>query len=230
MKVSGIIEAVRLCLDEQALNIENLADVSGNDNTYMDNIIKAKINDALLWVCKYASADLLNSSDTASSDGIISTKTYSSSSSNWKADNENNIAKITLESTPLRVTRVKGEDWHRGFLVPYEEDSDEFQMMYNETERGTVDLPRVGIEHSVPPVLYLQPIPSGDVTVMTVNAPSEISSLTDDTEVAIPVKVKTSFIYYIAYLVMIAYENFNKATQCYNVAVQNLGLKQDDNG
>lgn len=227
MTVAEVIRQVRLCLDEEKANFANLAEIADDDNVYMDNIIRAKINDALLWVCQYASADLLSSSSASSTDGIVSTKTYTSKE--WTEDQQNNIAKITLSSTPLRVTRVMGDDWHRGFLTPYTEDSDEFAMMYNDTEKGTVDLPRVGILQSFPPVLYVQPIPSS-VTVMVVNAPSEQDVSSDTKDISVPVKVKTSFIYYIAYLVMIAYENVTKANACYQVAVQNLGLKTNDNG
>lgn len=231
MKVSEIIEKVRLCLDEQALNISTLADVSNNDNTYMDNIIKSKVGDALRWCCVNAPTDMLYGSDTEGTDtGII--KLYTSTTiTASNLSTEGDIGKITLPTTFIKLSRLRASSWHRAVLNLVEEDSDEYAMMWDSTEKGTVDLPRAGICHTNPVEIHFQPYTSSDTfEVSYVADPSEnISELTDETTVVLPPKIKTSFIYYIAYLVMIAYENFTKATQCYNVAVQNLGLKQDDN-
>lgn len=213
MKVSEIITAVRLCLDEEQTNFGDLqSDVTNNDTVFMDNIIRAKIGDALTWVCKYAPANLLVSG-TASADGIVATKDYTPVI-------KDGVGVISLESTPLRVVRVKGANWHRGVLEPFSEDSDEFSMMWDDPENGTNDLPRAGIAYSSPPTLYVQPA-DGAVTVQTISYPSATST-DDSSDVAIPEKCKTSFIYYIAYLVMVAYENQAKATMCYTVAIQNL--------
>ena len=45
MKVEDIIKAVRWCIDEESNNFSSITDEK--DDLYMDNIIKAKINDAL---------------------------------------------------------------------------------------------------------------------------------------------------------------------------------------
>lgn len=230
MTVKEIIKAVRYCIDEEAANFSDLASVTNGESTSMDNIIRAKINDALRWVCLYAPSDMLSSSSsTTATDGVITTKKYKEGDSGVKKDTQNNILMITLDSVPLRITRVMGEGWHRGVLNPYNEDSDEFAMMYDASEKGTIDLPRVGIVHSQPPVLYIQPSAT-EVTVMVVSNPTLGDTTSDDTTVDIPAKAETSFIYYIAYLVMIAYENNTKAQQCYNVALQNLNLQaKNDN-
>ena len=48
MKVEDIIKAVRWCIDEESNNFSSITDEK--DDLYMDNIIKAKINDALHWI------------------------------------------------------------------------------------------------------------------------------------------------------------------------------------
>ena len=66
MTVEQIIEAVRFCYDEEPMNSAGFSSVSDNDNTYMDNIIRSKIGDAVRWICLYAPAELLGGSDETS--------------------------------------------------------------------------------------------------------------------------------------------------------------------
>lgn len=234
MKVSEIIDAVRLCLDEEVpdKSVSNLADVSNNDSTYMDDIIKGKVGDALRWCCVNAPADMLYGSDKEGTDpGII--KLYTSATTGaTNLTTDGDIGKITLPTNFIKLSRLRAGSWHRAVLNLAEEDSDEYAMMYDATEKGTVDLPRAGISHTNPVEIHFQPYSTGDTFEISYVADptASMATATDATEVALPPKIKTSLIYYIAYLVMTAYENVPKANACYQVAVQNLGLKQDDNG
>ena len=68
MTVDEIIKQVRFCIDEESNNTSSLADViDEKDDSYMDNIIKAKIPDALHWIAVTAtsSAVLSNSKETS---------------------------------------------------------------------------------------------------------------------------------------------------------------------
>lgn len=225
MTIDEIIKAVRYCLDEEALNVGNLADVSNNDNAYMDNIIKAKIGDALRWCCVNAPADKLYGSDKEGTDtGII--KLYTSTTigaTNLTTDGD--IGKITLPTNFIKLSRFRASSWHRAVLRLFEEDSDEYAMMWDDTQKGTADLPRAGICHTNPVQIHFQPYASGDTFEISYVADVSDNITSNTTEVVLPPKIKTSFIYYIAYLVMVAYENVSKATQCYNVAAKNLNIQ-----
>ena len=63
MTVGEIIKAVRFCYDEEAIDSADFRNASAQDNTYMDNIIKSKIGDAVRWICLYSPAELLGGSD-----------------------------------------------------------------------------------------------------------------------------------------------------------------------
>ena len=124
MTVENIIKAVRWCIDEEALNVAGIADVSAydygaGDEGLMNNIIKAKIGDALRWICLYAPAELLSNTETSTTGSIdlIVEETLSPS---------NNL--LTPTQTLLKVVRVKGSSWHRAILGDslLKEDSDEY--------------------------------------------------------------------------------------------------------
>lgn len=227
MTVAEIIKAVRYCIDEEAAGFSDLADVSGDDSTYMDNIIKAKTGDALRWCCVNAPVDMLYGSDGSSDTGII--KMYNSETIT-ATTLTSDIGKMTLPTSYIKLSRLRASSWHRAVMQPAEEDSDEYAMMYSDTEKGTDELPRAGICRTSPVEIHFQPYSKGDAFEISYVADISGNITPETTDIALPPKIRTSFIYYIAYLVMTAYENVNKATQCYNVAVQNLGLSvKNDN-
>lgn len=225
MSVEEIIEAVRCCMDEEAANFSDLTDVSDNDSTYMDNIIKAKARDALRWCCVNAPVDMLYGSDESTDTGII--KMYTSETIT-ATTLTSDIGKITLPTSYLKLSRFRASSWHRAVLQLAEEDSDEYAMMYNDTEKGTDELPRAGICRTSPVEIHFQPYSATDSYEISYVTDISGSITADTTDIALPPKIKTSFIYYTAYLVLTAYENITKANQCYQIAVQNLGIKNDN--
>ena len=136
MTVGDIIKAVRWCIDEEALNVAGIADVSAYDfdsGTHtdlglMNNIIRYKIPAALRWVCLYAPAEQLSG---VASGGSGST-TIDIIQEDASLSATNNV--LTPSKTLIRVIRVKGTGWHRAILGDslIKEDSDEY-LAVNDT-------------------------------------------------------------------------------------------------
>ena len=230
MKVSEIIKEVRWCIDEESNNASDMADViDEKDDSYMDNIIKAKINDALRWICITAPSSLLLGGD--SKNGVTAlTKDYVFTSGsegynkNW--NDTFGIGMITIPSDVsfLRFLRVRGDDWYRAILSPVDEDSEEELTMFNETSRGTYDRPQASVVLGTPMRLLIQPA-TDRVKVTIAYSPTDSSqSIEDDTDVDVPAKVRGAFVYYIAYLLLSAYDD-TKAGKMYTIALQQLGAQ-----
>ena len=62
-----------------------------------------------------------------------------------------------------------------------------------------------------------------EATVSFVGVPKNINT-ESSTDIAVPDMLKNSFIYYIAYLLLYAYDD-TKATQMYTIALQQLGAQ-----
>ena len=242
MTIGAIKKQVRWCLDEESYNGSSLSsgETTKCDDTFMDNIIVAKIGDALRWVVLNAPASLMDVTDSSTSGGItgstiIRTVTSASGLTVEDYDSTLEIAKVTLPSTIsyLKLSRIRVKGWHKAILNPVAEDSDEELEMFDSTARGTQDRPQAAIMQTSPVAFLVQPLSASDkakleITVLTdptAEADSGLPSNTNDTsEVTVPSKLRGAFIYYLAYLVMIAYENTNKATLMLNTAYLQMGL------
>lgn len=215
MTVAEIIQQIRWCIDEESNNTYSISDEK--DDEYMDNIIKAKINDALHWLAI-----------TASSSPILAEakKVTGDTTTTFKVedfDTERNIGVITMPSNTeiLNISRVRGKGWQKA-AVPVEDTEDEALMMFDDTSRGTADRPQAAIMRENPIKLLLQPKPDAEVVVSYVGLPTSINSET--TEVTVSDKLKNAFIYYIAFLLLSAYDD-SKANQMYTIALQQLGVQ-----
>lgn len=224
MKVADIIKAVRWCIDEETCNTSDLANtIDEKDDVYMDNIIKAKINQSLHWLSVTASSSSALSesvSTTASTETTsgMTIKTY---------DASRNIGVITMPSTieMFNITRVRVGGWYKA-VIPTEDTDDSALMMYDETACGTVDRPQAVIQRETPIKILVQPMPSESTdvaaTVSYVGVPSNVTATDDDTDVDVPSKLQDAFVYHIAYLLLSAYNDGN-ATTMYNIALQQMG-------
>ena len=215
MTVAEIIQQVRWCIDEESNNTSSISDEK--DDEYMDHIIKAKINDALHWLAI-----------TASSSPILAEvkKVTGDTTATFKVedfDKERNIGVITMPSNTeiLNISRVRGKGWQKA-AVPVEDTEDEALMMFDDTSMGTADRPQAAIMRENPIKLLLQPKPEAEVVVSYVGLPTSITSET--TEVTVSDKLKNAFIYYIAFLLLSAYDD-SKANQMYTIALQQLGVQ-----
>lgn len=213
MTVADIIKQVRWCIDEESNNSSSIADEK--DDEYMDNIIKSKINDALHWLAITASSSsvLAEAKKTGTSTFTSTVEVY---------DSTRNIGVITMPANTeiINVSRVRGKDWQKA-VAPVEDTEDDALMMFSDSAMGTVDRPQAVIMRENPIKILMQPKTDGEAVISYVGLPISVDT-SDDTTVDVSDKLKNSFIYYIAFLLLSAYDD-SKATQMYNIALQQLG-------
>lgn len=214
MKIEDIIKQVRWCIDEESNNTSEITDEK--DDTYMDNIIKSKINDALHWIAiTAASSPVLADSKKvdATTTSKVKVEAY---------DAEKGIGIITMDSGTevINISRVRGKGWFKA-VTPVEDTDDESLMMFDDTAKGTLDRPQATIMRENPIRILLQPKPE-EAVISFVGVPKDVS-ISSTTDVAIPDKLSNAFIYYLAFLLLSAY-NDTKATQMYTIAMQQLGV------
>lgn len=214
MKVEDIIKQVRWCIDEESNNTSAITDEK--DDLYMDNIIKSKINDALHWIAITAASSSVfaESKKTSDTSSKISVKDY---------DATKNIGIITMDENTeiISISRVRGNDWFKA-VIPVEDTDNEAYMMFDESAMGTADRPQAVIMRENPISILLQPKPT-EAVVSFVGVPKNVDVSSETTDVAITNKLKNAFIYYLAFLLLSAY-NDNKATHMYTIALQQLGV------
>ncbi len=214
MKIEDIIKQVRWCIDEESDNTSAIPDEK--DDTYMDNIIKSKINDALHWIAITAASSSVfaESKSTSTESSKISVKDY---------DATKNIGIITMDENTevIAISRVRGKEWFKA-VIPVEDTDNEAYMMFDESAMGTADRPQAAIMRENPIKILLQPKPT-EAVVSFVGVPKNVDVSSETTDVAITDKLKNAFIYYLAFLLLSAY-NDNKATHMYTIALQQLGV------
>lgn len=214
MKVEDIIKQVRWCIDEESNNTSAITDEK--DDLYMDNIIKSKINDALHWIAITAASSSVfaESKKTSDTSSKISVKDY---------DVTKNIGIIKMDENTeiISISRVRGKEWFKA-VIPVEDTDNEAYMMFDESAMGTADRPQAAIMRENPIKILLQPKPT-EAVVSFVGVPKNVDVSSETTDVAIPDKLKNAFIYYLAFLLLSAY-NDNKATHMYTIALQHLGV------
>lgn len=218
MKVSEIIKEVRWRIDEESGNLSDMAEViDEKDDSYMDNIIKAKINDALHWIAVTASssAALVDSKKIGTSSATLQVQDY---------DTQKSIGVVTMDvnTEVINISRIRGKGWFKA-VTPIEDTQDEAVMMFDETAYGTIDRPQAAIMRENPLKILLQPKPT-EAVISYVGVPKNVST-SDSTDVDIPDRLKNAFIYYLAFLLLSAYDD-TKATQMYTIALQQLGVSQ----
>ena len=228
MNVDEIIKQVRFCIDEESNNTSSLADViDEKDDSYMDNIIKAKIPDALHWIAVTATSSAVLSNSKETSKKADSSNPSTSTDMEVKAfEGSDTIGIVEMPSniSVFNINRVRATGWHKA-VVPVEDTSDDALLMFDETAMGTIDRPQAAIMRTTPLKLLVQP-KAETVTVSYVGVPTGTSEGTDGKQnVDISDNFKSSFIYYLAFLLLSAYDD-SKANQMYNIALQMLGANQ----
>lgn len=241
MTVENIIKAVRFCYDEEALNAANFGDASSNDNTLMDNIIKSKIIDALRWVCLYAPAELLCGTDSTS--GTDLQIVFQNTSSSYPADTITDASAGIVNGAPstvtnnrfqlptnfIRLIRVRGNTWHRAVSGDslIQEDSDEYLQLHDPTcAYATADRPQVAIINKKRKELECWPAAGTYEYTCIVNPSNAGDTSVTTTGVQVPPLVQTSFIYYLAFLVLSAYED-SRAVRMLEIAKMNLSRTEN---
>lgn len=215
MKVEDIIKQVRWCIDEESNNTSAITDEK--DDTYMDNIIKSKINDALHWLAiTAASSPVLSDSKK-----VDATTTSAIKVEEYVAEKGIGIITMPSDTEIINISRVRGKGWFKA-VVPVEDTDDEALMMFDESAMGTADRPQAAIMRENPICILLQPKPE-EAVISFVGVPKNVDVSSETTDVAIPDKLSNAFIYYLAFLLLSAY-NDTKATKMYTIAMQQLGV------
>lgn len=203
MTVSEIINRVRWAVDEE----KGYADY---ETGYMDNIIKASIHDALVWVNTYADSSLLVG--TSADSGYVKHETLKVGQDGY----------LTPTQSLLRIIRVRNTGWNKAVMTPVREDSEEYVMQADETAKADAKRPIVAIIESVPRKLQVFPGNVGDdVEVTYAYAPS--ATVDDNSDIAITSGAQGALIYYLAYLLMIAY-NDPRAGAMFGTAKMHAGI------
>ena len=214
MSIEEIIKAVRWCIDEESNNTSEITDEK--DDLYMDNIIKSKINDALHWIAITAASSSVFAESKKTSDTSLKIRVEDH-------DATKNIGIITMDANTeiIAISRVRGKEWFKA-VIPVEDTDNEAYMMFDESAMGTADRPQAAIMRENPIKILLQPKPT-EAVVSFVGVPKNVDVSSETTDVAITDKLKNAFIYYLAFLLLSAY-NDNKATHMYTIALQQLGV------
>lgn len=228
MKVDEIIKQVRWCIDEENSGTSYIAD--DKDDVYMENIIRAKIPDALHWIAITASASSVLSSSSSTQKNASSDVAYTTATMTVTSfDGHEDIGVITMPSSVsvFNINRVRGKGWHKA-VIPVEDTSDEALMMFDDTSKGTVDRPQAAIMRVKPLQVLVQPMPSdGTIFVSYVGVPTDVTKGSGEEEDSVEISdnFRGAFIYYLAFLLLSAYDD-SKANQMYSIALQQLGANQ----
>lgn len=242
MSLDDIIKSVRWCIDEEAVNMAELAgasayDFDGNvtDTGMMNRIIVSRIGDALRWVCLYAPAELLTGTDTGGTDtgivyeGSISPGNPISDAAAGVVDGAPSSVtanRFVLPTNFIKLVRVRGNTWHRSVSgrTLIAEDSEDYLKLHDETSAyATHDRPQAALIEKARKELECWPsAPTFEFTCIVSPATSNYDPDNGTTEVAIPPLAKTSFVYYLAFLLLSAY-NDARAVRMLEIAKMNLG-------
>lgn len=229
MRVQDIYKRVRWCFDEEAMNASSIADVS-SDNILMNNIIKDKIGDALRWICLYAPAEQLSGGSNVTDEDDGDGKTI-----HIVVDDSGSVPEsggIPLGENFIRLIRIRCTDWHRAVMGNslLSEDSDEYLQLSDEHgAMATYDRPQAVLIESAKKKVEVWPHRDGDtyeLTKLVMPMSEDFSSITETSKVDIPPLLESSFIYYLAFLTLSAYED-SRSQRMLDIARMNLGHTED---
>jgi hypothetical protein len=226
MTVEQIIKAVRFCFDEEVSNNASFSSPSAGDISSMNNIIKSKIGDALRWICLYAPAELLEGSDGSDTTGIMVDETNAIPTPITGTSG----GRITLGADAnkkfVKLVRIRMQDWHRAIKNPISEDSEEYLQLYDDSgATATADRPQAVLIEKAVKEFEVWPFNAGKTAEYTYIADPGTAiteTSTDNETLPLPPKVKTAFIYYLAFLVLAAYED-SRAARMLEIAKMNIG-------
>ena len=236
MTVEQIIASVRFCYDEEKMDGAAFGNASANDNTYMDNIIKSKIGDAVRWICLYAPAELLGGSDETAGTAAQNATGILVDVTDQIVSPNNGGGIFELPANFIKLARVRVQGWHRAVIEPLAEDSEEYLQLYDDNgAKATYDRPQAAIINRATKKLEIWPWtgastehPAADAVDYTYVAETDGKSFETGTSpnivvhYPIPPRVKTAFIYYLAFLVLSAYED-SRAARMLEIAKMNIG-------
>lgn len=230
MTVQDIIKQVRFCIDEEPMDGASFRHASADDDVRMNHIIESKIGDAMRWLCVYAPADILGGSDEEGRGTGVLVDASLSSSSVSSGDvalvQGTGCWKLRMPTDFIKLSRVRVSGWSRSVSSPITEDSDEYLQLSDEHgAEATNDRPVAALIDKARKEIELWPsgeeASSVEVTYV-VSTDGERFTKNGASSIAVPPAARTSFIYYLAFLLLSAY-NDPRATAMFEIAKLNLG-------
>ena len=235
MTLTDIIRSVRLCIDEEAANSSSLA-ATDNDTVLMNHIIEDKMADALRWVCLYAPAELLGGSDEIKDGAAVSTGILIDAvlrpgvtvedKGVRLIDADDGCTTLQMPDNFIKLARVRAQGWHKAVKTPISEDSDEYLQLYDTAgATATPDRPVAAIIDKAQAEIELWPAAEDTVQVTfvsSVDADTQAFTLSSEKHCPLPPRAKTAFTYYLAFLLLSAY-NDPRAARMLEIAKMNIG-------
>lgn len=214
MTVEEIIKEVKWCVDHETREDSKLND--GGEDTYMDNIIRAKINYALRWLAVMTGQ--CTSKDTGGSGGLSVTQ-------NTVIATVDDVGEVKVPDgiAAADIQRVRLSIWCKA-AKPVDDTSDDAMLMFDNTAKGTVERPLATVVRGSTTRILVQPWKSGCTAEISYIGTNQTLSGTpnNSTNVNVSDTQRNAFIYYIAYLLLAAYEDPGAQTML-SIAVQSLG-------
>lgn len=226
-KVDEIINDVRICIDEIALNDSEF--VGLQDNTEMETIIRSKIIDALRYVHGNADWSLLEPDTTYF---YKEPEEPTEEPEEPTADNisiKNNVGKVILPTNFMRLCYARFSSWPLFLSEPIYWNEKEYATLSNSYSTGTWERPKIAmtIHNGKTLELYKAKDAKDEIQVGILTEPS--ISVNDEGEmVFVSKKLERALIYYIAGLTLLTY-NEQRADDFFNQAMVMMGVNTAKN-
>lgn len=218
MTVGEIIQQVKWCIDHETTGYSKLQD--GGEDTYMDNIIRAKIDDARRWLAVVSGQCTSVTSNRLSIGEKLTVAMYGG------VDGMDDVAVVSIPDgiVAADIKRVRVQGWHKA-AVPVVDTEDDALMMFDATAKGTLDRPLATLMAGKPLKMLVQPYTGQeDVEIGYTGTGGDTDIANDKATVDVGRTTERALIYYIAYLLLTAYGDGN-AQNMLAVAMQMIGGK-----
>lgn len=210
--VDTIVSDVQTCIDEIAKNDAEW--LLGQDAEEMDGIIKSKIYDAVRFVFLHADLGLLELMWT-----------------NGTANATENVAKVPLDNSVLRICYAKLNGWIRALSEPIIYTDKEYATLLNPITTGHPDNPKMAVnETATGKQLEMYGVDASENVKYELGYMPEPAE-TEGTETNkgkkvynIPEKVYRGVVYYTAGLTLLTYKDAH-ADALMNQAIEMIGAK-----
>lgn len=212
-RIVDIINDVRICIDEIALNDSEF--VGLQDNAEMETIIRSKIIDALRYVHGNADWSFLEPDTTFSntSEGVTITSL---------------VGKVELPDNFMRLCYARFRSWPLFLSEPIYWNDKEYATLSNPYATGTWERPKIAMTIHDGKVLELycakdgqDMVEVGIITEPIIETSEENEELVE--QVYVSDKLERALIYYIAGLTLLTY-NEQRADDFFNQAMVMMGV------
>lgn len=219
MQVQEIVRQVRLAIDELTVNDSEFLNASSDEQNLKDIIID-KIPYALTFILENAPEDKLDND-------CLDVLTQEETSGVTIAEGQ--PVKVSLPSSVIRVVSARLSSWSQS-PVPVTESSQEYLMQQDEYARGSWDRPVNAIAYHGADrylELYSAKASTDSIEASVIRKPTIGDTSVGTTDISVPSRLESAFIYQIAGLTMVAFRE-QIAASLFTIARQYLtGISQE---